>query len=82
MLIGVLNLDLLPPKNYIGYPNCTIKNIFDKKNFRETMNFFNSFVKRFNLISNIDLGFSAIKNLVIQKKAILSRKERKEDQMV
>jgi predicted nucleotidyltransferase len=25
------NLDLLPPKNYIGYPNCTIKNIFDKK---------------------------------------------------
>ncbi len=46
------------------------------------MNFFNSFVKRFNLISNIDLGFSAIKNLVIQKKAILSRKERKEDQMV
>lgn len=25
------NLDILPPKNYIGYPNCTIKNIFDKK---------------------------------------------------
>lgn len=25
------NLNLLPPKNYIGYPNCEIKNIFDKK---------------------------------------------------
>lgn len=25
------NLNILPPKNYIGYPNCTIKNIFDKK---------------------------------------------------
>jgi len=25
------NLDILPPKNYIGYPKCEIKNIFDKK---------------------------------------------------
>jgi hypothetical protein len=25
------NLDVLPPKNYIGYPNCKITNIFNKK---------------------------------------------------
>lgn len=31
LIINNKNLDNLPPKNYIGYPNCEIKNIFDKK---------------------------------------------------
>jgi hypothetical protein len=31
LIINNKNLDNLPPKNYIGYPNCEIKNMFDKK---------------------------------------------------
>ncbi len=45
------NLDNLPPKNYIGYPNCEIKNIFDKKKSE----YYSDFQNEIN-----DLGISGI----------------------
>jgi len=54
------NLDLLPPKNYIGYPNCKIKNIFDKKKsnyYKETQQ------EITNLgVSNITLNYEIVNN--------------------
>lgn len=47
------NLNNLPPKNYIGYPNCEIKNIFDKKKSE----YYSDIQNEIN-----DLGISGINN--------------------